>query len=244
MNESGKVAVATALSVAAHVGLFGFLALLPGASAVPSRETAAADERSLEVTVEMQVPVPEPGVPSMEEIATAPLPQAGGIRTQIDPENLKKADRPPENAAAIAAYDSVAAAGRTAAPSPAPTAAPDDAQGLTVAVADEKGEQAGIDARGHFGKAVGNAIGVRSEFYRQTQKNVLAVGEVKLQFTLDARGAVSDIRILSNTAGPINAAFAERAVREAKLPPIPPDRLSQLPGGRMQIEYTFTTYHP
>ncbi|MDD5348845.1 MAG: energy transducer TonB [Chthoniobacteraceae bacterium] len=245
MNESGKVALATALSMAVHVSLFGLLALMPGASAVPAPEPEPpSDARPLEVTLEVP---PEPSAPSAEELATAPLPLAGGIRTQIDPENLKKAERAPEHATAIAAHDSEASQGKAPEPAPAatPASSPDGAPALTVAPAAEaKGTEPGIDALGNYGKAVGNAIGVRSEFYRRTQKNILAVGEVRLQFTLDARGGVSAIKILSNTAGPANAVCAERAVREAHIPPIPPERLAQVPGGRMQIVYTFTIYHP
>ncbi|MEI8234377.1 MAG: TonB family protein [Verrucomicrobiota bacterium] len=231
MNESGKVALATALSVAMHVSLFAILALMPGASAVPVPEPPPA-EPPLEVTLEA-APPPEPSMPSEPIAAVQPPSQPGAIQTQIDPENLKKAERPPEHPVAIAAHDSQASPGKAA-----PT--PDDPSALTLASAAEPEGEIGIDALGNYGKAVGNAIGARWEFYRQ--KETLDVGEVRLKFTLDAQGRISGVQILSNTAKPANAAVAVRAVQEARIPPIPPERLSQLPGGRTEIVYSFTSY--
>lgn len=249
MNESGKVVLATALSVAMHICFFATLALMPGASAVPATEPPADADRTLEVTLES---APQQGrTDSLDAvIAGAPMPHSGAIQTQIDPENLKKAEHPPEHPTAIAAHDSQAspcqAATPAASPTPFATPQPDEPPALTLASAStaKPDGEIGIDALGNYGKAVGNAIGVRSEFYRQTQKSALAVGEVRLKFTLDAQGRVSEIVILSNTAGAANAACAERAVREAKIPPIPPERLAQVPGGHIQIVYTFTIYHP
>jgi len=248
MNESGKVVLATALSVAMHICFFATLALMPGASAVPATEPTAA-ERPLEVTLES---APQTAAADSLDavIAGAPLPHSGAMQTQIDPENLKKAEHPPEHPTAIAAHDSQASPGQAATPSASPTPfatpQPDEPPALTLAAASQAKPESevGIDALGNYGKAVGNAIGIRSEFYRQTQKNALAVGEVRLKFTLDAQGRVSEIAILSNTAAAANAVCAERAVREAKIPPIPPERLAQVPGGRIQIVYTFTIYHP
>jgi TonB family protein len=252
MNDSGKVVLATVLSAAMHILFFATLALMPGASAVPATEPSAA-ERPLEVTLESSPALPqppEPPEPLEAMIAGAPLPHSGAMQTQIDPENLKKAEHPPEHPTAIAAHDSQAASGKSAAPAPSPTPfatpMPEAAPALTLAPASaSKPEgEVGIDALGNYGKAVGNAIGIRSEYYRQTQKHTLAVGEVRLKFTLDAQGRVSEIVILSNTAGAANAVCAEQAVREAHIPAIPPERLAQVPGGRIQIVYTFTIYHP
>ena len=36
--------------------------------------------------------------------------------------------------------------------------------------------------------------------------------------------------------------MAMLAVKEAKVPPIPPERLAQIPGGRIEITYSFINY--
>jgi len=252
MTETGKVVVAAALSVLAHVSFFTVLALMPEAALVPA--TTVAEEKPLEVELQVAVAIPEQQPVIAVDSAPVQAAQANAIRTQLDPENLKKAETAPENPQAIAAHHSrstperpqptplpesptpsvhntpnfAAVALEPTPPPPAPTPQPED--------------EVGIDALGNYGKAVGNAIGVRSEFYRKTEKGSLAVGEVRIKFAIDAEGHVADITILSNTANSANATFAERAVKEAQIPPIPPERLSQVPGGRIKIVYTFTIY--
>lgn len=243
MTESGKIVVATALSVLAHVTLFTGLALMPSRALVQNPEPPPQDERPLEVTLETVAAVPSP-TPAAIAVAPEEPPLSSvpsqAIRTQIDPENLKKVDEAPEHATAIAAHHSRATAAK--APTPEPKPADPGALTLQASRPTPTPEEMGIDALGNYGKAVGNAIGVRSEAFRKSWKEPLAVGEVRVQFVLEAGGRVSEVQILSNTAGPANAACAERAVKEAKIPPIPADRLAQVPGGRIRIVYSFIIY--
>jgi TonB family protein len=237
MTDFGKIVTATAISVLVHVTLFTVLALMP--EAAPVQAASSPDDPPLEVTIhsaEALTPVPlNPVLPDPAE--------PRGIATQIDPENLKKTDKPPEHATAIAAHDSQATFAKSSPAAPVATPGPQE-PGLAVqpvAPPSDDNDAPGIDALGNYSKAVGNAIGVRAKFYSETQKQ-LAVGEVRLKFSIDARGQVSDLRILSNSAQPANAVYALRAVKEAKIPPIPPERLAQVSGGRIEIVYTFTIY--
>ena len=236
MTEFGKIVTASALSVLAHVTLFTALALMPESTLVPA--PPPLDDPPLEVTVHAEEPkiAPVPLNPVLPEPA-----QAQGIRTQLDPENLKKAEKAPEHPTAIASHDSQATSAKSA-PAPTPEPPSEDSALALQAKPSDGNDAPGIDALGSYGKAVGNAIGLRSEYYRQTQKHALAVGEVRIQFAIDAQGRVDEVRILSNSAQPANATYAVRAVKEAKIPPIPPDRLAQVPGGRIEIVYTFTIY--
>ena len=241
MTESGKIVISSTLSVLAHVSLFTVLALMPESVAVPVKPEA----KPLEVTFEAapQATAPAPTVEA--ETALAAPAQANSIHTQLDPENLKKADQAPEHPTEIAAHDSQATPPKAAVEASAPTPPPDPSalsvEPLPAPSSPQPEDEAGIDALGNYGKAVGNAIGVRWEFYRKTQKD-LPVGEVRMKFAIDAQGRVSAIRVLSPGANPANATFAERAVKEAKIPPIPPERLAQVPGGCIEITYTFTIY--
>jgi outer membrane biosynthesis protein TonB len=233
MTESGKVVTAIALSVLAHVALFTVLALMPEPTRVPV--TPPQDDPPLEVTI--QPPQEEAGQVPLNPLPPEP-PQAHGVQTQLDPENLKKAAQAPEHPTDIAAHDSQATPAQSQ-NAPAPTSEPDSALALQpVAPSPAKDADApGIDAIGNYSKAVGNAIGARWEFYRK--KYYLAVGVVHLKIAIDAQGQVGEVRVLSNSAQPSNATCAIRAVKEAKIPPISAERLAQVPGGRLEIEYTF-----
>jgi len=237
MTEFGKVAVASALSVLAHVVLFTVLALMPETAPVPA--SPAPVDPPLEVTLHATPteiePVPlNPVLPDPSKIH--------GMATQLDPEKLKKAEKAPEHASAIASHDSQATTAKNTQAAPVPTPPPPQDSALALQPMEppaDTPDAPGIDALGHYGKAVGNAIGARWEFYRKNQKYYLAVGEVRLKIDIDARGQVVEVRVLSNSADPSNAACAIRAVKEAKIPPISTERLAQVPGGRIEIEYTF-----
>lgn len=238
MTEAGKVVTATALSVLAHVALFTVLALMPERTRVLA--TPPPDDRPLEVTIHAEAPQDEAGQVPLNPVLPEPA-QVHGIQTQLDPENLKKAAQAPEHPTDIAAHDSQATSSKSkdAAPAPTPEADPALALQPVAPIPEKAADEAGIDALGSYGKAVGNAIGVRWHFYQKSKKYYLAVGEVHLKIAIDAQGRVTEVRILSNSAQPSNAACAIRAVKEAQIPPISAERLAQVPGGRIEIEYTF-----
>jgi len=107
---------------------------------------------------------------------------------------------------------------------------------------DGNDDTTGVAAIGAWKKAVGNAIGSCWNFYRQSRLDLLAVGSVRIKFAIDAQGHASGVRVLSNTATPTNALYAARSIKEAEIPPIPPERLARLPGGRVEVEFTFTIF--
>jgi|GEM_PF-3340645 len=182
-------------------------------------------------------------------VASAPALQP--LRTTLDPVNLKKSDVAPEKPAFVAAHHSLPGRKAEAEPTPVPAAAEDGAGTAAVQSApaipeageegDDEGE-GGIAAIGEWKKAVGNSIGQGWNRYREAAAEKLAVGTVRLRFTIDAEGTPSDIRILANSADKANADYAVRAVREADIPPVPAERLARVSGGRIHIEYSFTIY--
>ena len=121
---------------------------------------------------------------------------------------------------------------------PAPALAASGLSGDTPPGVSGTDDEVGVDAIGKWNKAVGSAVGSCWNFYRQSKMDLLTVGEVRIKFSVDGQGHVSDVRIVSNTGSPSNAIYAVRSVREAEIPPVPAERLARLPGGR--VEYTFT----
>jgi len=233
MTEFRQVVVAFALSVLAHVSLFAALALMPVAAPVPVKPEAE-EKQPLEVMIEA----------APAEVVDAVPAQADAIQTQFDPVNLKKADKAPEHPTEIASHDSQATPQKVAKQmEPAPSPPSDFSATLEAAAVpapspQPAAEEVGIDAQGYYGKAFGTAIQARWELYRKH----LPVGEVQIKCVIDAQGRVSDVKVLLNTAAAVNAQIAIRAVKEAKIPPIPPERLAQIPSGRMEITYSFFSY--
>lgn len=192
-------------------------------------------------------PIPTP-VPANEE--TLPT-TAQPLRTALDPEHLKESPDAPENPAFVASHHSRASQPPASTPPPAvpsstageePAVAAAFQAATPEAPAAETDDEIGIDAIGDWKKSVGNRIGSRWNDFRESKAGLLAVGSVRVKFAIDAKGDVSDLKIVSSTASDANAEYALRAVREADLPPIPPERLARATGGRIEIEFTFTIF--
>ena len=66
-----------------------------------------------------------------------------------------------------------------------------------------------------------------------------APGNLGVNFTLDAEGAVTAVAVTANTSNEPFAKFCEQFVRETKFAAPPPGALAE---GRMQIPFTFTIY--
>jgi len=214
--------------------------LKPGASATP--KPVEADVAKLEQALlkragmpqEVEPVVPKP-TPLPHPAATAPF-----FRTSLPkPTPLGSATPTPSQPAASPAV--------TPAPTPKPSPTPPAASGSAGVLAGEmpaeqSGDDAevGVDAVGNWNKAVGNAVGSCWNFYRQSKADTMGIGEVVVEFTLDAKRQISEISVLSNTANPNNAMYAVRSVREAELPPIPPERIARNLSGRFTFVLTLT----
>jgi len=265
-----RVVIAFALSIFLHGVIFSVMALTsalgPAKSAVEEKDEPTADE-PLEVVIRA-APRLAPDLPEPEEQLVVRVKEEEAVmkmeavveRTQLDPESLKKSETAPENPEFLAAHHSQAGKRKTASPPPQPTPVPNLKPGQPLfRTADSappepspapelpepeggEGEEGGVAAIGAWRKAIANAVGSRWERFRQSKMGLLAVGSVRMKFAIDAKGRVSDIRVHSNTAGPENAEYATRSIAEAEIPPIPPERLARLPGGRVEVEFTFTIY--
>ncbi len=267
MLPSRRVVIAFAVSLFLHGVIFSVLALTSQiAPATPRQQEEIADE-PLEVV--FQAAPPERAVEKMafrveeKEKEAQPLAMQMEIaveRTQLDPDHLKKSEKAPENAEFLASHHSLpgkAAKPQVTAALPRPTpVSPGQAPSFRTALpvpsteaappqenkSEGEEEEGGVAAIGAWKKAVANAIGSRWDQFRKSKLDLLAVGSVRMKFAIDEHGRATDVRIASNTAGPANASYAARSIAEAEIPPIPPERLARLPGGRVEVEFTFTIY--
>lgn len=354
-SPGSRITAAYAISILLHLLLLLVLAMLPE---IASKAGAALDPQTapLEVILQPETATPEPTpTPALAQAATPtptpepfkeamPLkpeltpvtPELNVIRTQLDPANLKRSDKAPENPKFVASYNSVATRpkarplsapakpGSSATPSapkalrspaevdlarmeqallkkagltpglesampkptpvplphaaatapffrtslpkptplgsatatPAPLATPAPSAQPSPAASGSSGmlagetptgqigddDEVGVDAVGKWSKAVGNAVGSCWNFYRQSKADLLDVGDVVVKFTIDANRQVSEINVISNTASANNAVYAVRSVREAEIPPVPPERLARSPDGRISVKLILTIY--
>ncbi len=106
--------------------------------------------------------------------------------------------------------------------------------------------KAGVDAVGTplglYRKRVADAIGSRWYYYVNQRMDLITVGDVHIKFSVNEKGRVEDVKILSNTGNGILGQFCVQSVTEARIPPLPPDVAENLQNGKLEIEYHFTIY--
>ncbi len=106
--------------------------------------------------------------------------------------------------------------------------------------------KAGVDAVatpfGRYWGQVKTAIGSGWNRYVNEQMTLIAPGTARVSFVLDRQGRASNVRVDANTSNASFANVCERAVRDAPLPPIPPDVVSKLRDGQLEYSIVFTFY--
>lgn len=95
---------------------------------------------------------------------------------------------------------------------------------------------------GRYQKQVSDAIGSRWYYYMKNKIDLVSVGTAHIGAEIDEEGHVQHLQVLSNNANEAFANICLQSFLEAKLPPIPPDLVGALPGGRMPVDFYFTTY--
>ncbi|MEP6809245.1 MAG: hypothetical protein ABI992_03310 [Chthoniobacterales bacterium] len=95
---------------------------------------------------------------------------------------------------------------------------------------------------GRYQKAVSDAIGVRWYRYMKENMDMVSVGTAHVEAEVDSAGKVQNLRVISNDANEAFANVCMRSFQEATIPPIPSDLVAALPGGRLSVDFFFTTY--
>lgn len=95
---------------------------------------------------------------------------------------------------------------------------------------------------GRYRKQISDAIGARWYYYVNAKSDLASLGTARITAEVDAKGRLQNLRIASNSANEAFANICLQSFQEAQIPPIPPDLIATLPGGRMPVEISFTYY--
>lgn len=95
---------------------------------------------------------------------------------------------------------------------------------------------------GRYKKAVRDAISERWHRYRQDNADFVTWGMLKVEFTVDAAGRIRGLEITKNEANSMLAEFSLRAIRDAKLPAMPPEVAESIGESGLVIQYDIIIY--
>jgi outer membrane biosynthesis protein TonB len=70
--------------------------------------------------------------------------------------------------------------------------------------------------------------------------DMFSLGSIKVLFTIEKDGKARNPRVLSNTSNESFEIVTIESIRAAEIPPIPPDVLPVLDGGRIEIDFSFS----
>lgn len=95
---------------------------------------------------------------------------------------------------------------------------------------------------GRYKKAVSDAIGSRWYYYVDKKRDLVSIGTVVISAEVNPEGHVQNLQVRSNNANEAFANVCLQSFQEARIPPIPPDLIATLPGGRLPVDFSFTFY--
>jgi len=93
---------------------------------------------------------------------------------------------------------------------------------------------------GRYRKAINDAIGSSWYYYIGSRLDMFSYGTLSVIFTVDRNGKVRKPRVSSNTSNESFEIVTLESILASEIPPIPPDVLSALEGGQIEIDYTFS----
>ncbi|CAN5315293.1 hypothetical protein BH20VER2_BH20VER2_00560 [soil metagenome] len=95
---------------------------------------------------------------------------------------------------------------------------------------------------GKYRKQVSDAIGQRWYYHIKSRGDIASVGTAKVEAELDPSGNVVNLRVTSNSSNEAFANICLQSFQEAQIPPIPPDLVATLPGGKLPLDFSFTFF--
>jgi outer membrane biosynthesis protein TonB len=95
---------------------------------------------------------------------------------------------------------------------------------------------------GRYQKILYDSVGSRWYYYVAKQGDLVSIGTLRLVFSVDRSGRVTNLKIVENTSNESFANVCLQSVLEMQLPPIPDDVASSLPSEGLDEEMSFTMY--
>ena len=95
---------------------------------------------------------------------------------------------------------------------------------------------------GVYKKKISEAIGSRWHYYVKQRNDLITVGIARVTFFVTKDGRIQDVRVTDNTSNETFSHVCTQSVREAELPPAPPDTFEAMKDGRLEITFTFNLY--
>jgi TonB family protein len=95
---------------------------------------------------------------------------------------------------------------------------------------------------GRYQKQLYDAVGARWYRHYEQRRDLISIGTVRLQCSIDRSGRVTNIQVIQNTSNEAFASICLQSVQEVKLAPIPEDVAATLPAEGLQAELTFISY--
>ena len=93
---------------------------------------------------------------------------------------------------------------------------------------------------GRYRKQISDAIGSSWYYHIGSRMDMFSLGTIKVLFTIEKDGRARNPRVLSNTSNESFEIVTIESIRAAEIPPIPPDVLPVLDGGRIEIDFGFS----
>ena len=93
---------------------------------------------------------------------------------------------------------------------------------------------------GRYRKAISDAVGSSWYYHIGSRMDMFSLGSIKVLFTIEKDGKARNPRVLSNTSNESFEIVTIESIRAAEIPPIPPDVLPVLDGGRIEIDFSFS----
>lgn len=93
---------------------------------------------------------------------------------------------------------------------------------------------------GRYRKQISDAIGSSWYYHIGSRMDMFSLGTIKVLFNIEKDGKARNPRVLSNTSNESFEIVTIESIRSAEIPPIPPDVLPILDGGRIEIDFSFS----